>query len=270
MRVCYLIQGAAKVLADFPFPVSDDIFLAAYDRPFERPGVRECHFIPKTTWAQGRNLLVEKALTAGAYDYFVFCDDDVRFASGDLAAFEAALRKSQPLVGLPLMTRASRKGLLLSGQDVQRAVVIDEQLMAVHRSLIGRLGISPIVTDYDDVSWWISCRILESILVRDHHPYIHQYNGIVVRNEVHRFKDDGATIDGGTSTYATASAGTDEESFVAAWFAKQNEPYQRGMLKRMVRPQRKLSLRRAMYHWTVEPELKKLAADWRPRPGAAA
>jgi len=82
----YLVQGKSELIRNYFHllgnPNSEVIFLT-YDRPIE-----EAIFFPNSTWAQGRNKLLETALSKGDYLYYIFCDDDINFIRGSWDTFE--------------------------------------------------------------------------------------------------------------------------------------------------------------------------------------
>lgn len=182
-NVAYLIQGARHKLLEATFPEGASIYMLCYDDEVPVPGTSFL-FDPHCTWAEGRNKLATVAATNPAHEYFVFCDDDCRFLKGGLREFEALLLKHQPLVAQPVMPKAKMCDQVLE-QSVQAAVVIDEQMYAVHRSVLGHVGISPIVTDYDAKSWYAACLILEHEALARYPQQVMQFNSIEIDNLGH-------------------------------------------------------------------------------------
>lgn len=186
--VCaYLIQGSAANLAKQAFPPHALIYQLSYDRPAPLGVATMTLFSNTASWAEGRNLLLSAAIeNAGArIDYYVFCDDDVVFARGGFSEFERLLGETRPLVGLPLMPKAEQSPTLDSALRVQRALAIDEQIVAIHRSALGQPGLAPLIAEHDGVSWYVASLIFEYICLTRHGPLTHQYNEIVVENDGH-------------------------------------------------------------------------------------
>lgn len=186
--VCaYLVQGSAATLARQTFPPGSLVYQLSYDAPAAPERAARTLLSKTASWAGGRNLLLEAALEhAGPdIDYFIFCDDDVVFAEGDFMAFERMLAETRPRIGFPLMPKAQQSPTLDRTSRVQRALAIDEQMVAVHRSMIGERGIAPLVTDHDHVSWYVASLIFEYLCLTRHAAFTHQYNQIVVENDGH-------------------------------------------------------------------------------------
>jgi hypothetical protein len=81
VKFIYLIQGNLSQ-PFYHIPAGSD-FLYLQWQPNFRPLPHHFHF-PNSTWAEGRNELYKRALQQGAYDYFVYIDDDVRFGKPPL------------------------------------------------------------------------------------------------------------------------------------------------------------------------------------------
>ncbi len=117
--------------------------------------------------------------------YYVFCDDDVDFVRGSYSDFEHMLKTTRPLVGFPLMPKGRLNATFRPELSVQMAIAIDEQIYAVHRDLIGVLGIAPLDTMHDDKSWYAPAITFEYIVAKLYGDYAHQYNAIETLNEGH-------------------------------------------------------------------------------------
>ena len=97
MQFTYLMQGAGDQLLSQASPPGP-LLVLAYDEPVHLPDARACLFDPSATWAEGRNILLDVAARVAPADYYVFCDDDVRFIAGSFASFEAWLARSRPTI----------------------------------------------------------------------------------------------------------------------------------------------------------------------------
>ena len=185
------MQGAAAKLASYEFPPDRQVLLMSYDRPFEANWA-DCFFSDTATWAEGRNLLARQLADKGPLpDYVIFCDDDVVFETGSFAALEEHLSLTRPMVGAPLMPKAAESPTLRPRRPVQRALVLDEQIVALHRSAMGIHGIAPLETRFDNVSWYVACLTFEYLCISRFGPFCHQYNDIRVLNPGHNWETGG-------------------------------------------------------------------------------
>ncbi|MCH9665798.1 MAG: hypothetical protein K0U41_08145 [Gammaproteobacteria bacterium] len=92
----YLVQSRASVAEkhlSLETPRSD-VLIYTFDRQIERPGFL---FRANTTWAEGRNILIEAARKLQhSYKYYVLLDDDIKFIKGTYAQFEEEVLKVKP------------------------------------------------------------------------------------------------------------------------------------------------------------------------------
>ena len=63
-------------------------------------------YAPKTSWSEGRNLLLKEAYGKKDYEYYVFMDDDARIVDKEtgscgISKFKELLLKHLPAVGFP-------------------------------------------------------------------------------------------------------------------------------------------------------------------------
>jgi hypothetical protein len=206
MDVVYVAQGAADRLATLSFPAGAHVYALCYDRDVTLGYARRTIYDPKCSWAEGRNALAALALSEHPdLDYLIMVDDDVEFLSGSFATFADWVVARRPLLGIPLMPKAERFGAYDRSQAEQQAVVIDEQLVALHCSLISIDGICPLVTRFDGISWTTACLIFEYLLISRFGAQCRQNNGVRVANEGH------AGVTGGT----LYKAGTGRDSYAA-------------------------------------------------------
>ena len=88
-NIVYLIQGQAGLVTNFDYLTSQehsDVIFLTYDSKID-----QAIFYPDSTWAEGRNRLLQKALEKGEYLYYIFLDDDLKFIDGDFQLFEKQL-----------------------------------------------------------------------------------------------------------------------------------------------------------------------------------
>lgn len=192
--VIYLIQGRADALhryADLTARDDVDSLSLTFDRAIDGS-----LYVPKSTWAEGRNLLLQTALHSGAaYRYFIFLDDDIRFESGDFRAFEALLARYRPAAAVPVFSpktrntvlghRARRSGEFKVWFDAQLCRLGDAQFLALHRDLIADRLVVPLRTEFDPISWWFTSSTQQLLLLNLYPKHFLQFNSVVVANDSH-------------------------------------------------------------------------------------
>lgn len=108
-------------------------------------------YLPKSTWTEGRNALLNVALESKIdYDYYIFCDDDVVFLEGSWRSFEADLEKWRPAIGLPAHPYPTQHEAIHSVYD------FDAIVNAFHRDLVRDRVLLPYIAEHDSVTWWLS------------------------------------------------------------------------------------------------------------------
>lgn len=127
---------------------------------------------PGSSWTQGRNALLKRALHETPADYYIFLDDDVpsrlkviNGPNGDpWNIFEAFLIKWKPAVGYVAhyASQKSTPGLVTSGIGN-----VDANLNAFHSSTVGIL--LPYVESLDAMSWYFS-QVIQSYIVAALYP----------------------------------------------------------------------------------------------------
>lgn len=180
-RFIYLVQGQANLVRTYLHledrENADAIFLT-YDEP-----ISEAIFFPNSTWAEGRNRLLEHALLKGRYDYYVFCDDDISFTAGGWSDFESRLTELRPSIGVPIVPATSirKRSLRLLRYQLFRSN--DQQLMAFHHDVVMDGIVLPYQTRFDDIHWWASCQIQEILTQNFYHKHAIQFNNIEISND---------------------------------------------------------------------------------------
>jgi hypothetical protein len=182
----YLIQGKAELIKNYLHlsdnPNADVIFLT-YDQPLEaviNQAVEESIFFPKSTWAEGRNKLLEMALTKGEYLYYIFCDDDIKFIKGSWEIFEEQLLTYKPAIAIPINPKIIQTPL--KGLKYQSFLRNDEQLMAFHQDVVKDFILLPYQNQFDSTYWWIACQIQEALIQQFYSSDAIQFNNICVSN----------------------------------------------------------------------------------------
>ncbi len=167
-----LVQGNAESFPRWSQIASNiqtlTLIYASYDRPVGRTACpNDCHFVPNTSWTDGRNLLTKFAFCKEQhlhmrFKYWIFADDDIVLRC---TVFESEIdcwRKyihflSQDIVIAPTVAVAREStGPIILNQDLKVFLTdsYDAILNAFHRRHIPVL--LPYVDHPPDVSWWIS------------------------------------------------------------------------------------------------------------------
>ena len=177
----YLVQGQSGRVANYRHLAArkqaDALFLT-YDTPLEGEGAL---FLPRSSWAEGRNRLLELARQRGAYRYYIFCDDDIAFVRGGWGEFEAQLLAFEPAIGVPVVPKTVKYTLAWLAHQVFR--INDEQLMAFHHEVVADALVLPYQRQFDAVHWWIACEIQQALVQRFYPRGAVQFNGIEIAND---------------------------------------------------------------------------------------
>ena len=232
MKPVYLVQGALARLQGLALPDGAIVYALCYDRNENLAYARKTIHDPRCSWAEGRNRLAELAQAEHPdLDYLIFADDDVEFLSGSFAAFEDWIRECQPKLAIPLMPKAERFGGQDSAVAEQAASIVDEQLVALHRSLLGIEGICPLIARFDDISWTTACLIFEYLTLSKFGAECRQNNTIRVANNGHTAVTGGTLYKAGRARDAYAAFRQYLESSGVAYdpqvmfFLRQNKPF---------------------------------------------
>jgi len=176
----YLVQGQRELVSTFLHladrPQTDALFLT-YDEPLDVDGAI---FFPNSTWAEGRNRLLQEARLKGTYRYYIYSDDDVAFETGGWQDFEDGLLAHTPAIGVPVVPKTRDTTVPL---PVQPFRLNDEQVMGLHHDVVEDHLIVPYQTRFDEVHWWASCQIQEILIQTFYRHAAFQFNGIAVQNE---------------------------------------------------------------------------------------
>ena len=177
----YLVQGQSDRVKNYLHLAArkqaDALFLT-YDRPLEG---KKALFLPQSSWAEGRNRLLELARQRGTYSYYIFCDDDISFIRGDWDEFEAHLLALKPAIGVPVVPKTVNR--TLDWLEHQVFLLNDEQLMAFHHEVIADALVLPYQLRFDDIHWWITCEIQEALIQRFYPRGAVQFNRIEITND---------------------------------------------------------------------------------------
>jgi len=137
----YLVQGEAKYIRNYLILKKRkdvDALLLTYDQQID-----DALFLPYSTWGEGRNYLLRKALESNRqYQYYIFLDDDVKFIQGSYVLFEKQLLKYSPAIAVPVFVPKTIKTIMginnlfnkrfIPSRTYQICRHADAQFMAFH------------------------------------------------------------------------------------------------------------------------------------------
>lgn len=191
----YMVQGTAERMSsyfDLRERSSCDVWYLTYDVPLE-DGFDKSLFYPNSTWAEGRNRLLDKVLASGtSYAYYIYLDDDIVFERGGWDAFEQRLMRYRPAIGVPVFpnTLPSLMVMRFRGRyyplvKAQAFGFNDETLMAFSKETVEDGLVLPYVTRFDSISWWAACEIQQILIQNVYQGCILQFNDIRIANVQH-------------------------------------------------------------------------------------
>lgn len=193
MDFIYLVQGQRDELYKFDELESDraHVYLLSYDKQLRSPKGRNTRhfFLPNSTWAEGRNLLL-KAAQKENYEYLIFLDDDVSVVSGSFKEFEELLIRYKPKIGLPLCNEIKSTNRYLPKSKIQHPIALDQIVQAYSRDVVDESIVLPFVTEFDDESWWLSCEINSFLILSAYYKDTLQFNEFEVLNSKHTWVGD--------------------------------------------------------------------------------
>ena len=182
----YLVQGQRERIAGYQHLAdrerADALFLT-YDHPLDG-----AIYFPRSTWAEGRNRLLEAARQQGPYRYYIFSDDDAAFDRGEWQTLEDGLLAVRPAIGVPVVRRT--RDTPIRGLSHQVFMANDEQVMAFHDNVVADGLVLPYQTQFDDLHWWATCTVQQTLIQAFYFGSAMQFNHVVVRNECDLRYDD--------------------------------------------------------------------------------
>lgn len=195
-KFLYLVHGDHKLIRNYDFladRVDADLIQSTYNEPAEG-----AHYFPGSTWAEGRNGLLKKALDREeTYEYYIFMDDDIEFHEGGFDELEEQLIRLKPAVAVPVFVPKTTRTVLGVGISYHRSPFIrlssyqvcrfaDGQFMAFHEDVIRDRILMPLQNKFDEISWWYTSSN-QQILMHNLYPgSTLQLNNVAVTNESHR------------------------------------------------------------------------------------
>jgi hypothetical protein len=179
-RYIYLVQGQAHLVRKYEGLAlrknADTLFLT-YDKHLDG-----ALFFPESTWAEGRNILLNEARKSDDYEYYIFCDDDIEFEQGSWDEFEDHLRRYCPGIGIPIFPKTRNSALRFPRLRCQPFFVNDEQLIAFHCDVVKDGVVLPYYTNFDEINWWASCEIQQILIQNFYVLSALQFNDIIITN----------------------------------------------------------------------------------------
>lgn len=188
----YLIQGTATNVVKYKFlyNLESDVIVLTYDKEIsqnEFPSIINI-FLPKSTWAEGRNAQLNYAKKLNNnYEYYIFLDDDVEFKNGSFKQFQNKLLKHKPAIGIPLLDIIKNSNRYLKDVLIQHPISFDQAIQAFHKIVIDDGIVLPYVTNFDEMSWWYSCEINTYLTFSNYLGKIIQFNDLLVENKGHNW-----------------------------------------------------------------------------------
>jgi len=195
-KFLYLVHGADTLIRNYDHlrdRKDAGLIQSTYNAPAEG-----AHYFQGSTWAEGRNGLLEKAMELQEdYEYYIFMDDDVEFQKGGYDELEKQLMKLKPAVAVPVFVPKTTHTVLSIGtsyfkpgyfplKPFQVCKFADGQVMAFHKDVIADKLLMPLINRFDDISWWYTSSTQQILM---HNLYPHhtlQLNTVAVTNESHR------------------------------------------------------------------------------------
>ncbi len=194
-KVIYLVQGQSKLIKNY-FDLRNRINVESIFLTFDQQ-IDGALYYPDSTWGEGRNYLLEKALESYEhYQYYIFLDDDVTFLQGDYEIFEKQLVRYHPAVAVPVFVPKTRPTVMgfnswfnkqfIQIRTHQLCRFADAQFIAFHKDVIADKLVVPLQTHFDKVSWYATSSTQQLLMFNLYEKSILQFNSIKVKNECHR------------------------------------------------------------------------------------
>ncbi len=170
---------------------ADAVFLT-YDK-----NIDGAIYYPDSTWAEGRNQLLERAMSLGGeYQYYLFLDDDTSFIKGGFELFEEKLLQYMPAIAMPVFAPKTSPTVIGVGEtyysdaftplgEFQVCKKGDAQFIGFHRDVVLDHLVVPLQTQFDKISWWFTSSTQQLLIFNLYPKTTLQFNEIAVTNDVH-------------------------------------------------------------------------------------
>lgn len=193
--VVFLGQGKRSNILKFSYLQTEkfDLITLTYDKEIKQHDIEwEAIFAPGTTWAEGRNILLEKAKLKrkSGYRYYIFFDDDAEFVKGTFFEFANNVLDLKPDFAVPLSNIIKLSGRFTPDIETERPFAFDQIVQAYSYKAVKESIAIPYCTEYDDLSWWYSCEINQLLTLSFYSNSSIQFNNIELFNGHHYDKND--------------------------------------------------------------------------------
>lgn len=207
-----LVQGRASEINNFEFLHAEytSVITLSWDCEVTDNRVSDYHyFMPDSTWAEGRNFLLKKALEHFPdFQYVIFLDGDLKITKGKFIEFLDFLNTYKPDLGLPLSNQIKDSFRFIPSCIVQTQVSFDQIMQAYSRKTVKDKICLPFETKFDSLSWWYSCEINQYLTVKYYGEKVLQFNNLVIENTHHSnagdLKFNKSQYRGGTTKFGRA------------------------------------------------------------------
>lgn len=187
-KFIYLVQGKMSDLKHFEHLNRENSVLMSLswdEAPKDKVNPRH-YFLPESTWTEGRNFLLKKAIECTEeWEYIVFVDGDARGSSEGFLEFEEFLIEYKPALGLPLVDQIKKSGRFIPEALVQTQTSFDQVMQAYRRDVVLESICVPYSQDLDNESWWYACEINQYLTLKYYEGSILQFNRFEVFNSNH-------------------------------------------------------------------------------------
>ena len=160
-----------------------------------KESVDGCLYLPKSTWTEGRNKLIEWAKQQPNYDYYMLIDDDIKFKVGNYDRVEYEISELMPFYYCPELEGYYKSYPAyeeISGdidyKDIKYFITVwcDAIFSCFHRNVFFDEFVLPYEPMYDSTTWWISQAILFMKVASKYPNKTIVSKTCVVDNELHR------------------------------------------------------------------------------------
>ena len=126
--------------------------MLTYDEELNTENGCESIYAPGTTWAEGRNILLNRAKSKqpNGYEFYVLFDDDVVFLTGTFKDFIFKLKKDKPDFAVPLCDIIEKSGRYNKSLSTQKPIAFDQVVQAYSKKAVNESIAVPYATEYDE------------------------------------------------------------------------------------------------------------------------
>ena len=186
-KYCYLFQAREKLpLFDSLRTEQSDCFVLYFKHNIENEN--EFYF-PNSSWSQGRNKLLEFAISKNIdYEYYIFADDDIEFSVKDgtddpFKRLYSLLDTHSPALSFAdywWHLKCNDFPYKRQNNGIRIPLCFDACMNVFHKNAIKVL--LPYEDKFDNISWWWSQELLNHITWEFHANKFIQFNELMLRN----------------------------------------------------------------------------------------